>query len=643
VFRGAGSAPVVVMDSAGSFSFFNRGPTISNAGVIVSSASLDSGESGIFANNGSANSTIALTNGPEGFTGMGPYAPINDSGKIALPAAKTVFIPPFFFTTTLSVHLRDSAGNSTTIWTDANAAGVAAPSVNNHDDLVFTAQFGSDYRILRGSGGPVTTYLDTATSPYSIFSDSFINDNGVIVFSAQLDGSSQQGVYYGPDPVNNKIIQFGDPLFGSTVSDWFFFRGINNKDEVAFQYLLANGVNGIAVVQIPSSVGTVTNSTWNVDASGSWSVASNWTDGIPNAVDATAIFGSIITASRTVTVDSPQTVGVINFDSTNSYTVSGASAITMDVSSGPAAINVLSGSHIISAPTVLNDDLTINSAGSGVALTGNLTATGKTITKIGAGSVEFENVRAAALLVNAGSAKISLKGTPNSAAGTTIVGSLSLSPGAELDLTNNSMIVDYIGAVGTLVEDIREHLANNRLSSSSASATLGLGYGDNGLLGNSIFAGQAVDASSLLIKFTYLGDTDLDGVVDVADLGKLATNWQAAGVWTTGDFDYSGLIDVNDLGMLATNWQAGVGNPLEPAFSVAIASLGLPSIAVPEPTLVGLLSIATTAVQLRRRRRLPVLAFALHSACRSLFCWREPSTAAMAGIVRNSLDGTERA
>jgi hypothetical protein len=77
--------------------------------------------------------------------------------------------------------------------------------------------------------------------------------------------------------------------------------------------------------------------------------------------------------------------------------------------------------------------------------------------------------------------------------------------------------------------------------------------------------------------------------VDVADLGTLASNWQTSAPWTSGDFDYSGSVDVADLGLLASNWQAGVGGPLGPSLQEALASVGLGSIAVPEPGLMALL------------------------------------------------------
>jgi hypothetical protein len=109
------------------------------------------------------------------------------------------------------------------------------------------------------------------------------------------------------------------------------------------------------------------------------------------------------------------------------------------------------------------------------------------------------------------------------------------------------------------------------------------------------------------VKYTYAGDSDLDGDVDVADLGALASNWQTAGLWSKGDFDYSGSIDVNDLGLLASNWQVGVGNPLKPmdgspwALAEALDSLGLPSLSVPEPAALGVLNIFLLLGHRRRR------------------------------------------
>jgi hypothetical protein len=341
-------------------------------------------------------------------------------------------------------------------------------------------------------------------------------------------------------------------------------------------------------------------------ASGLWHASMNWTHGVPGFADSVATFGTnggALSGPQVVNTEQSTTVAALNFDNPAGYTIGGAGSITLDVSTGSASITVGSGSHTIQVPVVAMDDTTITSnAGSGVALTGDLTATGKTITKAGAGSVQFQNVRAGALNVLAGSARISANGSANDPAGTTVVQSLSINAGASLDLTNNSMIIDYTGPVGTLVNDVRQHMASGRLTSSSATPLRGLGYGDNAVLGKSIFAGQIVDTSAVLVKFTYFGDSDLDGDVDVADLGSLASAWQTSGTWINGDFDYNGSVDVNDLGLLASNWQAGVGNPLGPSLQESLISLGLPNVTVPEPAAVGW--VIAVALKCHRRRRL---------------------------------------
>jgi hypothetical protein len=352
---------------------------------------------------------------------------------------------------------------------------------------------------------------------------------------------------------------------------------------------LTNGFNGSAVPEfnytvfiddVVYTVGGVTGSQWNVDAGGNWTDAGNWQGGVPNAAGAVANFGGIITAPRTVTLDAAQTVGAINFDNTNSYTISGANTLT--ISGAGASLNVLSGSHTIAAPIVLASDTTVD------------VATGQTLS--------VQHLRGAGLSVNSGTLRVIAGGSANSAGGTSKVTSLSIASGAVMDLTNNSAIVDYSGDVGSLVDDVRQHLANGRLTSSSATpGSTRLGYGDNAVVGATTFGGQAVDSSSVLIKFTYAGDADLNGQVDVADLGKLASNWQTSGPWTSGDFDYSGFVDVADLGLLASNWQNGVGSPLGPSLAEALAAVGLPSSAVPEPASAA--AVVTLAGLFAGRRR----------------------------------------
>jgi len=109
----------------------------------------------------------------------------------------------------------------------------------------------------------------------------------------------------------------------------------------------------------------------------------------------------------------------------------------------------------------------------------------------------------------------------------------------------------------------------------------------------------------VLVKLTFAGDSNLDGQVDVTDLGELATNWQSPGDWTDGDFNYDGFVDVSDLGALATNWQAGVSasSTLAPSrLEEALAAVGLGGVSVPEPTTLLSVACLTLAAFVRRRR-----------------------------------------
>jgi hypothetical protein len=343
-------------------------------------------------------------------------------------------------------------------------------------------------------------------------------------------------------------------------------------------------------------------SSWNVDANGNWNTSSNWQGGtVPRGGGAAATFGASITAPRLIAVDSLHTVSMITFSSAQSYTIAGPATITLDVSSGSAAINVTAGAHTIAAPFYFADDTTITTAaGSGVALAGVIDAAGKVVTKAGAGTAAFANLRAAALNVTAGSAILTAKASANHPSGTSVVQALTIAAGASLDLTNNSAVIDY--AFTAPLGAVRDMLHDGRLFSSSADANHRIGYADNDQIARTIFGGLQVDATSVLIKYTYAGDANLDGQVDVTDLGALASNWQTSNVWTGGDFNYDGFVDVTDLGALATNWQAGVGSPLAPSrLDDAMQAVGLSPIGIPEPSALALFGSVTALVFPRRR------------------------------------------
>lgn len=390
--------------------------------------------------------------------------------------------------------------------------------------------------------------------------------------------------------------------------------------------------------------GPIVTATWQSDSNGFWNTSSNWTSSptIPNAFGSTANFGSI-TSARTVTLDGAFGIGTANFTSAAAFTLAGSAATTLtlgNVTPGASiGINVTQGNHAINVPVVLNNNATISisagatlTLGGGFGLLANGDFGGHNLTKTGTGTLVLDNVRntygnngTAQFTINQGTVRVSQKAQANSPGGTVKVNGLSIASGgsAKLDLTNNSMLIDYTASLvnvegPALAARLRSWLnsADARLYSSAADATKGLGYKDNsdfsGAGNGSVlnFSGVTVDASSILIRYTYMGDTNVDGKVDISDLYNLATNYSAnhapgAGslVWQKGDFNYDGWVDLADLTKLATNWQAGVGAPLSADLPALLASMGLPEVSVPEPSVVGLGAMGLSGLLARRRRR----------------------------------------
>jgi len=344
---------------------------------------------------------------------------------------------------------------------------------------------------------------------------------------------------------------------------------------------------------------------WKNNASGSWSTDANWNGGVPNALEATANFGTIITSAKTVTVDSPQTVGTINFNSANSYTIDGTSTISVNTATATnkGGINVLLGNHTISAPVNLVKDTIINVTPSGSTLTLSNLNSGSTltITKAGAGTAQLNNVRAQGLTINEGAVKIASNGTST---GTSRLSSLNIAggaaPTAKLDLTNNYLVVPYSGTSPLSTLNAQIDAAHNNggwngqgITSSLASVAGGraVGIAEASDLGTTSFGGQSFTGSAVLIRFTIAADANLDGKVNTTDFNQLAGNFGGPGRWFKGDFNYDGTVDSADFNILTGTF----GQSLP-----AAASLG--SI-VPEPGVISVLGLTVLITQRRHRNQ----------------------------------------
>jgi hypothetical protein len=454
--------------------------------------------------------------------------------------------------------------------------------------------------------------------------------NGVQVTKPTAAGSASvnvttQGSYpYGTAPVNTLItaipaggqiaylgesgpwsLNFGDTLLaisadGSTgqftVASGPEYFGINYTSGsgtyngwVAYQTLsvgstVSGRISGIAMESTPYLPIVAGNTgggaggsgiSWASDASGAWSTGSNWTGGAaPSGAGVAATLGPVISQPRTVSLTADTTIGSLTFNSASSYAVSGASSLILSSgSSASASISVVAGSHSISAPVVIASDLSVG-VPTGSRLSVATLDGGRAVTLSGGGVLAVSTRLDVASLT---------------------VGSTSL-----LDLGRGEAVFSGMteSAVRALVVAWRNAGFGLGSTAGDPLATLAVITNDDGTGAPlySTFDGVAVSATDVLVKYTYFGDTDLNGYVDANDLANLLAGMSGNLTgWANGDFDYSGTVDSTDLSLLLASLGgqgAPYGNP------------GGTSGAVPEPSSLALLALGAAGLARYRDRSL---------------------------------------
>jgi hypothetical protein len=311
------------------------------------------------------------------------------------------------------------------------------------------------------------------------------------------------------------------------------------------------------------------NGTWIATAAGStWGGLPNWSSGLPNAQGAVANFVTSVGVQHAVTVDGTRTMGAINLNDAAKYTLGGTGTIVIDVASGSGSINVTSGSHDITAALSLtkNTVFTVTGAGNTLKLTNILDST-VGLTKEDAGALSVNRIRSAALTINSGTVSIL---SPRSIASTSRIGNLIIAgqatPTATFDLGSNDLILDYTSnsPLPVVAAQIKSGYANgswngNGITSSAATSNAahptGLGYAEASALNLGTFSTQSVDNTTVLVRYTLLGDTNLDGVVNAIDFNALAAEFNRAGaLWSDGDVNYDGRVNALDFNLLAANF-----------------------------------------------------------------------------------------
>jgi autotransporter-associated beta strand protein len=386
------------------------------------------------------------------------------------------------------------------------------------------------------------------------------------------------------------------------------------------------------------TVGPATNGTWAKTTGGSWSTLANWTGGIPTLALDTANLTSAITTSSTVTLDGNQSVMALNFNNTKQYTIAPGTGGTLTLDAGGTNTSTVvdaGGTHVISAPVDFNTNttITVNNAPDALNISGNISGIGS-LTTMGSGTTELSGsnsyvggttVSSGVLLVGNAMALPTSNAVVNIAAGATMklatgIGGVTLqlpniTAGGIFDVNNDHVFINYtttdpFAAVRALLQTGYASGAwtGPGINSSAAAAnhSYTLGYAD-GATANI----PGLSSGQIEIAYTLYGDINLDGVVNGTDFGILAGNFgkTVTGGWQQGDLNFDGTVNGTDFGLLAGNFgKSASGRAITlpasewAALDAFAASHGLLS-DVPEPTSMGLLTIAGAGLLAARRRK----------------------------------------
>jgi alpha-L-arabinofuranosidase len=258
------------------------------------------------------------------------------------------------------------------------------------------------------------------------------------------------------------------------------------------------------------------------------------------------------------------------------YSFTGVSAITVN---GSAKSDVLNFNGPVALPFSV-----VNCGSSTVNVNGGTLI----FAAVSGGSINLGTL----FVANGAAAMITAATTQNPT--TLNLGSLSIAASGVLDVTNNEVFISYAGAAdpiaaiaGYITSGYNSGHWNGTGIISSAAQTptngliYGLGYADGN---DNVVSG--LSSGQIEVKYTLLGDANLDGLVNAADFTILAANFnQPVTGWDHGDFNYDGLVNAADFTDLAANFNQ----------SADIAAVANVASVAAAPVVVSTASAATTS------------------------------------------------
>jgi hypothetical protein len=312
------------------------------------------------------------------------------------------------------------------------------------------------------------------------------------------------------------------------------------------------------------------------------------TSGINMGSNSTLTLTNTISGPGGLVVTAEKGGGTLNFIVSNTY--SGGTTIS------GSTVNVSAAGGLPVGEPVENDSIL------------NVTANNSISQLSGTGSLTVSN---SAVLALAGAAVASTQG------------SVSISSGSTLDITNNRLVIDYGSPSADPAAQIIAAIVSGRnggswtgpgLTSSTAAlkpSKFAVGYLDGDVASDA--AGGTVTANQMIVQYTLAGDAFLQNSVGFDDLVVVAQNFGKTGEdWAQGNFNYdpSGSVGFADLVSVAQNFGAtsgvsegAAGGGITPAWQFQSATIQTTAVN-PEPASIALVTVAAGGLLARRRRRI---------------------------------------
>ncbi len=178
---------------------------------------------------------------------------------------------------------------------------------------------------------------------------------------------------------------------------------------------------------------------------------------------------------------------------------------------------------------------------------------------------------------------------------TSKVSALNLNTSGTIQLHNSDLAIDYNGSsspYAAVVDYVKSGLvllggngtgiASSEVDNQTVAGTM-LAVVDNAIVDGAITTLSGFtdfSADSVLVKYTWFGDSNLDGAVDGSDYALIDTGFTSGGAltgWVFGDYDYNGLVDGSDYALIDTGFLSQSGVLPEPA---SLSLLGLSAFAL---------------------------------------------------------------